>query len=121
MSQDTFGTLVLRYIVGFGAALLLSVGSYLVVTERVMPTAYGAMFVVLVFAAVQLVVQLVCFLHLQVTGHSRDRSVTFGFTILMMLIIVIGSLWVMKNLDYRMGMSGEAMNDYMKEQNKKGF
>jgi len=39
----------------------------------------------------------------------------------MMLVIVIGSLWIMQNLDYRMGMSGEAMNEYMKEQNKKGF
>jgi hypothetical protein len=37
------------------------------------------------------------------------------------MIIVVGSLWIMKNLDYRMGMSSEAMNEYMKTQNTKGF
>ncbi len=121
MSQDSFSTLVVRYVIGFASALLLSVASYLLVTAHIFTSAHATMIVVLIFAAVQLAVQLVCFLHLRITGHSRDRSVTFGFTILMMLVIVIGSLWIMQNLDYRMGMSGEAMNEYMKEQNKKGF
>lgn len=121
MNQDQFSRLLVRYIVGFTSALLLSVGSYVVVTERLMPTAHGAMAVVLLFAAVQLAVQLVCFLHLKVTGRSRDRTLTLVYTMLMMFVIVIGSLWIMKNLDYRMGMSSEAMTEYMKRQNKKGF
>jgi cytochrome o ubiquinol oxidase operon protein cyoD len=121
MKQDTFGSLALRYVLGFAGALVLSVASYLVVTEHLMPTPYLAMVVVLIFAVIQLIVQLICFLHLRFTGRSRERAVTFSFTMFMMLVIVIGSIWIMKNLDYRMGMSGEAMNEYMKEQNKKGF
>ena len=79
------------------------------------------MAVLLTLATVQLIVQLACFLHLGISGRSRTRTVSIVFTFLMMLVVVLGSLWIMKHLDYRMGMSGEAMNEYMKAQNKKGF
>lgn len=121
MNQARFKPLVIRYMVGFLAALALSIASYVVVTSGVLPTSHLVMAVLLLLAAIQLVVQLVCFLHLSFDGRARTRAMTFGFTILMMLVVVIGSLWIMKNLDYRMGMSGEAMNEYMKAQNKKGF
>ena len=121
MNQSRFIPLVMRYLVGFLAALALSVLSYLVVTSQVLPTSHMVMAVLLLLAVIQLVVQLVCFLHLSLEGRARARTMTFGFTILMMLVVVIGSLWIMKNLDYRMGMTGEAMNEYMKAQNKKGF
>lgn len=121
MNQPRFNALALRYAVGFGAALFLSIGSYVVVTERWIVSPYATMAVLLLLASIQLVIQLVCFLHLSVNGRARGRAMTFGFTILMMLVVVIGSLWIMRNLDYRMGMSGEAMNEYMEAQNKKGF
>lgn len=120
MNQSEFIRLAVRYGIGFGAALTLSLAAYLFATEGWIESSYGTMAMLLVLAVVQLIVQLVCFLHLG-SGRSRDRVVTIAFTILMMLVIVIGSLWIMRNLDYRMGMSPDAMNDYMKAQNKKGF
>jgi cytochrome o ubiquinol oxidase operon protein cyoD len=120
MNASEFGALTLRYGLGFGAALILSVTAYLFATEGWIESAQGTMAILLCLAVIQLVIQLVCFLHLG-SGRSRDRVVTIGFTILMMLVIVIGSLWIMRNLDYRMGMSPDAMNEYMKAQNKKGF
>ena len=121
MKNLDFDSLVQRYVIGFGAALLLSVLAYLLITQRWVGSAKLAMLVLLLLAVIQLIVQLVCFLHLSLEGRSRNRTFSFIFTILMMLIIVIGSLWIMNNLDYRMGMSGEAMNEYMEAQNKKGF
>lgn len=121
MNRTDFMTHLTRYIFGFGAALLLSVGSYLLVTEQVFATPLLAMVAILVLAALQLVVQLYCFLHLHGSRRSRDRTISFAFTMVMVLVIVIGSLWIMRNLDYRMGMSGDAMNEYMKKQNEKGF
>jgi cytochrome o ubiquinol oxidase subunit IV len=121
MNQTEFSRLALRYVIGFAVALCLSVVSYLMVTQRWFESATLTMAVLLLFASAQLIVQLVCFLHLGVQGRSRSRTMSLGFTILMMLVIVIGSLWIMRNLDYRMGMSGEAMNEYMEAQNKKGF
>lgn len=121
MNEVRFDYLVMRYAIGFIAALGLSVAAYLVATQGWIDSRSVAMLTLLVLAVVQLVVQLICFMHLSLHGRSRNRSLSFAFTILMMLIIVVGSIWIMRNLDYRMGMSGEAMNEYMEAQNKKGF
>lgn len=120
MNQAEFSRLLQRYVLGFGLSLVLSVGSYLVVAIKP-ATDMMLMATVLLLAVIQLVVQLVCFLHLDIRGRSVGRTITLAYTLLMMLVIVLGSLWIMHNLDYRMGMSGEAMNEYMKQQNKKGF
>lgn len=121
MSRSDFNRLLGKYIFGFGAALVLSVLSFVIVTAEWVTSAVGTMAIILLLASVQLVIQLVSFLHLGFEGRSRSRTLTISFTIVMMLIIVIGSLWIMRNLDYRMGMSSSDMNDYMQEQNKKGF
>lgn len=121
MNQPDFSRLLNKYIFGFGAALVLSVLGYMIVTEKWISSASWTMAVLLVLAAVQLVVQLVSFLHLGLRDRSRSRTFSMLFTVIMMLIIVIGSLWIMKNLDYRMGMNGGDMNIYMEQQNKKGF
>jgi len=121
MKNSDFIRLLNKYLFGFGAALALSGISFVVATGQWVTSAVGAMAILLLLASVQLVIQLVCFLHLGFDGRSRSRTLTISFTIIMMLIIVIGSLWIMRNLDYRMGMSGQDMNEYMQEQNKKGF
>ncbi len=122
MKESDFKPLLRKYLAGFMAALLLSVLSYTLISSDILPHAEGlVMAVLLLLAVVQLVIQLVCFLHLGIKNRSRNRTLTLAFTIAMMLVIVIGSLWIMKNLDYRMGMSSEAMNEYMMKQNKKGF
>lgn len=121
MNQLDFDRLIRRYTIGFFIALLLSAAAYAVVMTNSIETGLGTMAVILGLAVVQLIVQLVFFLHLDLKGRSASRTVTFAFTTAMMLVIVIGSIWIMRNLDYRMQMSGEAMNDYMYEQNKKGF
>lgn len=121
LNQD-FKRVLSIYAVGFAGALLLSVASYLIVTEKLFGgVAWVTMLVLLILATVQLVVQLVCFLHLRVDRDPLSRTSTLIFAISTVLIIVIGSLWIMRNLDYRMHTSPEAMYEYMIEQNKKGF
>lgn len=121
MNQSDFTQLVLKYVYGFGAALVLSVLGFLLVSGHWFASAAVTMAVLLLLAVAQLVVQLVSFLHLGLRDRSRSRTFTMLFTVIMMLIIVIGSIWIMRNLDYRMGQSGSEMNEYMKAQNKKGF
>ncbi len=120
MNQTEFRPMVLRYVIGFFIALVLSVMSYIIVTTGSL-NATMTMGIILSLAVIQLITQLIFFLHLDIKGRSASRTATFAFTIAMMLVIVIGSLWIMRNLDYRMGMSGDSMNQYMKAQNKKGF
>ena len=121
MKHESLAPFVAKYILGFASALILSTLAYLIVVQEWFATPGMTMAILLLLAVVQLVVQLVCFLHLDFKDRSRDRTTVIIFTLIMMLVIVIGSLWVMHNLDYRMGMSPEAMNEYMIEQNKKGF
>ena len=121
MSESSLRPLVIKYVYGFVSALLLSGLGYIMVVGNWFHSNLATMGALLLLAVVQLVIQLVCFLHLGVHKRSFNRTVSIVFTLAMMLVIVIGSVWVMRNLDYRMGMSSEEMNDYMLEQNKKGF
>lgn len=121
MNERDFSLMIRKYIFGFAGALALSVLGYVIVTGQLLSDASITMAVLLLLATLQLVIQLVCFLHLGLNKRSRSRTTTLTFTIAMMLVIVVGSLWIMKNLDYRMGMNSQAMDDYMLQQNKKGF
>ena len=121
MNQPSLVPLITKYVIGLFSALLLSCLAYLIVVEKWFDSSSSTMAALLLLAVIQLVIQLVCFLHLGIRGRSRSRTITIAYTFAMMLVIVIGSLWVMKNLDYRMGMSPQAMEEYMLKQNKKGF
>lgn len=121
MNDSEFTRLAIRYIFGFAAALCLSVLGYILIVDNWFDSSIATMAALLALASIQLVIQLVCFLHLDGRGRSRGRATTLGFTLLMMLVVVIGSLWIMDNLDYRMGMNGQEMEEYMQKQNTKGF
>lgn len=116
-----FKKLLAVYVIGFAAALLLSVVSYLMVMDGWFASDWMTMTALLVLAVIQLVIQLVCFLHLRPDRDAFSRTGTFIFAVGTVLIIVVGSIWIMKNLDYRMHMTPESMLKYMLEQNKKGF
>lgn len=109
-----------QYLIGFIGSLILTIAAYLVAKQHAMSTSATA-FIVLVFAVVQFSVQVYYFLHLREERKPRWKSWLFAYTLIMMLVIVFGSIWVMYNLNYRMKMSGSDMNRYMLEQNKKGF
>jgi len=65
-------------------------------------------------AVVQLLVQLVFFLHLGHEKGARWKLMTFSFAFIVVLIIVVGSLWIMHNLDYNMmHMTPEQQAEYM--------
>lgn len=117
MSRQTIG-----YIVGFVASLICTVAAYLIATRLALDlTADVLAFSLLALALIQLLVQLRFFLHVGSEPSPKWQSLSIIFTVLMLLVVVVGSLWIMLNLNYRMGMSGEKMNEYMIEQNKKGF
>jgi cytochrome o ubiquinol oxidase subunit IV len=51
---------------------------------------------------VQLLVQLVFFLHLGTAPEQRNNTVTFMLTVLLIATVVAGSLWVMHNANINM-------------------
>lgn len=109
-----------RYGTGFIAALIITYAAYFSVTvgdfSRTMLAA-----TLLVLAAVQLIVQMVVFLHVGADKKMRWTLGSIIYMFIMVLILVIASLWIMHNMNYNMHMSPEQMTEFMIEQNKKGF
>jgi len=87
------------YVFGFILSILLTLGSFgLVMTGNFSHTLIVPGLIVLCVA--QLLVQLVFFLHM---GKSeRDNTLTFLFTVMVLSIIVLGSLWVLHNMNLNM-------------------
>lgn len=69
------------------------------------------------FAIAQLLVQAVFFLHLGKGASGQWNLAMFGLMSLFVLIIVIGSLWIMDNLDYRMGHPAEVEQQLLESEN----
>lgn len=91
------------YIVGFILSLILTLIPYFIVIYHwvnanfLLPT-------ILIFAMLQLVVQLLFFLHLGRETKPRWKLVIFISFISIIIIIVGGSLWIMQHLNYSMSM-----------------
>jgi cytochrome o ubiquinol oxidase operon protein cyoD len=56
----------------------------------------------LALGAVQMVVHLVYFLHMDRASTRTWNMAAFVFTVIVLVILVVGSLWVMHNLDVNM-------------------
>jgi cytochrome o ubiquinol oxidase operon protein cyoD len=108
------GTLT-SYVTGFGLSVLLTLVAYLFVTHHIFSgwTLFAA---IVGLALVQFAVQLVCFLHLGRETKPRWKSLAFSFMILIVAILVLGSLWIMTNLNYHMMSSPTQVNQYLKNQ-----
>lgn len=109
-----------RYAFGLLGALVLTYSIYLLATMRALEGMLLAG-IMLVIAVGQLLMQLVVFLHVRDEMKPRWTLWSIIYSVAMMLIVVIGSLWVMFNLNYNMHVSPEQMDEFMLEQNKKGF
>jgi cytochrome o ubiquinol oxidase operon protein cyoD len=89
------------YTVGFLLSVMLTVMPFLIVYYHTM---HGVMLIgaIVVFALLQLFIQLQFFMHLGQERGPRWRSMAFIFMGIVVLTIVVGSLWIMHNLSYNM-------------------
>lgn len=111
---------IIKYVIGFVLSLVLTLTAYWVTINGIDKT---TLYLILgVLALVQMVVQLVFFLHLGEEARPRYKLATFLLMSFMLAIIVIGSIWIMDNMNYNMAnMSPNEKNDYMLMQHDKGF
>jgi len=101
---------VSSYATGFVLSILFTITPFMVVVNHLM-TGWMLIFTLVGFAISQLFVQLIFFLHLGRESKPRWNILVFSFAALVVLIVVIGSLWIMNNLDYNMG--GHEMDEYI--------
>jgi cytochrome o ubiquinol oxidase operon protein cyoD len=89
------------YVVGFALSLVLTLLSFGCVRSGAVPQHLVVPGIV-VFCVAQLLVQLVFFLHMSAAPGQRDNLSIGVFTLLIIAIVVVGSLWVMHNMNLYM-------------------
>ena len=103
------------YVLGFLFSLALTLGAYEATVYKLLP-ANLLVPLVLVLACLQFMVQVLNFLHVSGERSSRDRLLALGCSAIIILILVIGSMWIMANLDARMSIDTAGMEQYMMRQ-----
>lgn len=112
IAPRTHGTL-LSYSVGFALSIILTLAAYVSVVNK-SQNARTVVIIIVGLAIAQLLTQLLFFLHLGREAKPRLRLVVFLFMTLVLGILVIGSLWIMNNLDY--SMMPHEVNEYLQKQ-----
>lgn len=120
MKDAAYRRTLLKYGLGFIISLLLTFSSYILVVTLEL-NGMTIMITIGALALIQLVVQLIFFLHLLEEKQPKWRMVSFIAMGLILAIIVIGSIWIMYHLNYNMLMfSPEEKTIYVLE-NDGGF
>ena len=116
--ESTHGSLI-SYCIGFLLSIVLTLAAYFLVVNELLQ---GGLLVagLAILAIVQLLVQLIFFLHLGRESGRRWNLMMFLSMLLIVIIVVAGSLWIMHNLDYHM-MPAEEMEQHMMTERDKGF
>lgn len=100
IKKEWHGTLK-SYVIGFVASLLLTGASFFLVLTKFFSEQI-LIYTIISFALAQAIFQLRFFLHLGQEAKPRWQRLIFYFMVLILLIIVIGSLWIMNDLNNRM-------------------
>jgi cytochrome o ubiquinol oxidase operon protein cyoD len=110
-----------NYLIGFGLSLLTTFVAYFAVVEQ-WAEGWSLLVLLACLAFTQMIVQLYFFLHLGEEMRPRLRAWSFIFMSIILLIIVVGSLWIMAHLNYNMmHMSPTEKDHYMLDKKDAGF
>ena len=103
------------FIIGFILSLVLTLAAYLAVVDSIFSGSI-LLIVILGIALMQFVVQLLFFLSLGQESKPRWKLAIFLSTLAIVLIIMLGSLWIMNHLNYNMSMSPQKIENYTQSQ-----
>lgn len=92
------------YVIGFLLSVYLTITAYIITVNDSMSTIMMAG-AVLGLALVQFFAQAWFFLHIGREQKPRWNLLAFAFMTMVVLIVVLGSIWIMTNLDYHHGRS----------------
>jgi cytochrome o ubiquinol oxidase operon protein cyoD len=118
-SVGNSGGSVLSYTIGFALSIIFTLMAYYVVVYSGF-SQQSSVAVIIGLAIVQLLVQLLFFLHMGRESKPQWNLMVFYFMLVILGIVVVGSLWIMKNLDYNM-MPSHDVDQKMMQERDKGF
>ena len=90
------------YLTGFVLSVILTAIPFWLVMAKVLPTTGITVLVILAFAMVQVVVHMVYFLHMDAKSENGWNLLALIFTAVLLVIVLIGTLWVMHNMNVNM-------------------
>ncbi|WP_394779069.1 cytochrome o ubiquinol oxidase subunit IV [Undibacterium sp.] len=107
------------YTTGFILALILTAIPFWLVMGKVFDKSSTTGLVLLAFAAVQIVVHMIYFLHMNTRSEGGWTMLALLFTGMLVFIMLSGSLWVMYHLNHNMmpGMMPDDMGTMPQMQN----
>ena len=92
---------VREYIVGLTLSILLTAVAFGVVMTGIM-SGTSAVILILLCAVGQVLVQLVFFLHMNTSSEQLWNTSSAIFTVVLIAILIIGSIWIMAHLNHNM-------------------
>jgi cytochrome o ubiquinol oxidase operon protein cyoD len=90
------------YAIGFVLAVILTAIPFWLVMAKVFDKSSTTAAVVLAFAAVQVVVHMVYFLHMNGKAEGGWSLLATMFTLVLLIIVLAGSIWVMYHMNINM-------------------
>ncbi|WBU57292.1 cytochrome o ubiquinol oxidase subunit IV [Paracoccus sediminicola] len=90
------------YVTGFILAVILTVIPFAVVMSGGAGSTQTTAIIILVCAVAQMVVHMIYFLHMSPKAENGWTLVSLVFTIILLIIAVVGTVWVMYNMDANM-------------------
>lgn len=101
------------YAIGFVLSVILTAIPFWLVMGHVFDKSSTTALVILGFAAVQIVVHMVYFLHMNTKSEGGWSMLALIFTVMLVVIMLSGSIWVMYHLNHNMmpGMMPDTPHD----------
>lgn len=90
------------YVVGLILSIILTVIPFWLVMGKVLPSPQTTAIIILAFAAVQMIVHMVYFLHLNSKVEGGWSMLAMIFTVALVAIMLSGSIWVMYHMNTNM-------------------
>ena len=90
------------YMTGFVLAVILTAIPFYLVMGKVFDKSSTTAIVILALAAVQIVVHMIYFLHMNTKAEGGWSLLALLFTLVLVVITLSGSLWVMYHLNHNM-------------------
>lgn len=90
------------YMTGFVLSVILTAIPFWLVMGNVLADKQLTTFIILGFAAVQVIVHMIFFLHMNSSSEGGWNMLAMIFTIMVVVITLAGSMWIMSNLNANM-------------------
>ncbi|MEM1285174.1 MAG: cytochrome o ubiquinol oxidase subunit IV [Pseudomonadota bacterium] len=90
------------YFIGFALSVFLTVIPFWLVLGEPLDNTTLAIGIIFVFGAIQIMVHIYYFLHVTVKAEDGWQAMSLGFTFMLVVIVLAGSIWVMFHLQENM-------------------